>query len=197
MNAKKLAEQGKPKEAYELINKIEGSLAEEKFFLLVKILFASTVNNKLYEETIGEFAKLYPKDPTLYLKLIDYYFLRENYKLVQENLDKLIYETNDDFLNLIKAHTYLIQKDYENAQTYYNYIKTTYPDIFEAYIGEMVSLTYLNKLDETLAIAHFLVEEGYDKKELTNFFEEKESDGTNPLDAFVTSEIYLNWKQKS
>ncbi|EDP69613.1 hypothetical protein FBALC1_05493 [Flavobacteriales bacterium ALC-1] len=197
LNARKLAESGKPKEAFEKLNKIKGPLVEEKYFLLIKILFAASVNDEIYEDTIAEFAKLYPEDPTLYIKLIDYYILKENYKLVQENLDKLIFETEDDFLNLIKAHIYLIQEDYVNAEKYFNYIKENYPEIFDAYIGEMVSLTYQEKFKKAIEIAQVLVDEGYDKQELMKFFEEKEPDGTNQLEALITSDEYKKWEKKS
>jgi len=197
MNAQKLLQEGKAKEAYEMVDGITGPIKNEKFFLLIKALIASSYDDKIYENTLGEFAKLYPDDPTLYLKLIDYYFLKENYKMVHIYIDKLIYETEDDFLNLMKAHAYLLQGDFINAEKNYNYIKTNYPASFSAYIGEMISLTYQNRFEETLAIAKNLVDEGYDKKDLTEFFEEKEADGSNELEAFVESEIYKDWKSKS
>lgn len=197
LNARKLAEQGQHLEAYNLIDDIEGSLADEKFLLLIKMMFAAQVDETTYENIISKFAKLYPKDPTLYIKLIDFYILKENYPLVHENIDKLIFETEDDFLNFFKAHVYLLQEDYENAEKYYSYVNKNYPEIFDAYVGEMISLTFQSKFDKTLEIAQFLVDEGYDKKELIEFFEEKELDGTNALDAFVNSNIYKQWKLRS
>ena len=194
--AQRLLQKGKPKEAYEIVNSITGPMKNEKFFLLIKALIASSYDEKIYENTLGEFAELYPDDPTLYLKLIDYYFLKENYKMVHIYIDKLIFETEDDFLNLMKAHAYLLQEDYINAEKSYNYIKINYPASFSAHIGEMVSLTFQNRFEETLAIAQNLVDDGYDKKELTDFFEEKELDGSNQLQAFVESTIYKNWKAK-
>ena len=116
--------------------------------------------------------------------------------MVHIYIDKLIFETEDDFLNLMKAHAYLLQEDYINAEKSYNYIKINYPASFSAHIGEMVSLTFQNRFEETLAIAQNLVDDGYDKKELTDFFEEKELDGSNQLQAFVESTIYKNWKAK-
>ncbi|WP_299094936.1 tetratricopeptide repeat protein [Winogradskyella sp.] len=196
ISAQKLLQSGKYKEAYNMVNSITGPLKKEKFFLLIKALIASSYDDKIYENTLGEFAELYPDDPTLYLKLIDYYFLKENYKMVHIYIDKLMFETEDDFLNLMKANAYLLQKDYKNAEKSYHYIKINYPASFSAHVGEMICLTYQNRLEETLAIAQSLVDEGYDKKELTNFFEEKEADGSNELEAFVKSKIYKNWKVK-
>lgn len=196
ISAQKLLQSGKYKEAYEMVDGITGPMKNEKFFLLIKALIASSYDDKIYENILGEFAKLYPDDPTLYLKLIDYYFLKENYKMVHIYLDKLIFETDDDFLNLMKAHAYLLQEDYVNAEKNYNYIKVNYPASFSAYIGEMISLSYQNRFEATLAIAQNLVDEGYDKKELSDFFEEKEADGSNQLEAFVESKIYKDWKSK-
>lgn len=197
MNAQKLLQEGKVRQAYEMVDAITGPMKNEKFFLLIKALIASSYDDKIYEDILSEFAKLYPDDPTLYLKLIDYYFLKENYKMVHIYLDKLMFETDDDFLNLMKAHAYLLQEDFINAEKYYNYIKVNYPASFSAYIGEMISLSYQNRFEETLAIAQNLVDDGYDKNELTQFFEEKEPDGSNQLEAFVRSKIYKDWKSKS
>jgi hypothetical protein len=197
MNAQKLLQEGKVRQAYEMVDGITGPMKNEKFFLLIKALIASSYDDKIYEDILSEFAKLYPDDPTLYLKLIDYYFLKENYKMVHIYLDKLMFETNDDFLNLMKAHAYMLQEDFINAEKYYNYIKVNYPASFSAYIGEMISLSYQNRFEETLAIAQNLVDDGYDKNELIQFFEEKEPDGSNQLEAFVRSKIYKDWKSKS
>ena len=197
INAQKLAQEGKPKEAYKEINAITGPLKKEKFFLLLKALFASAYDDKIYEDILSEFADLYPNDPTLYLKMIDYYFLKENYKMTHIYIDKLMFETDDDFLYLMKARAYMLQEDYANAEKHFNYIKRNYPSNFEAYIGEMISLTFLNRLEDTLAIAQSLVDLGYDKEELTVYFEEKEPDGSNTLESFVESDIYKEWKQKS
>ncbi|MHA7843441.1 MAG: hypothetical protein ACX93I_08995 [Winogradskyella sp.] len=197
MNAQKLLQEGKVRQAYEMVDGITGPMKNEKFFLLIKALIASSYDDKIYEDILSEFAKLYPDDPTLYLKLIDYYFLKENYKMVHIYLDKLMFETNDDFLNLMKAHAYMLQEDFINAEKYYNYIKVNYPASFSAYIGEMISLSYQNRFEETLAIAQNLVDDGYDKNELIQFFEEKEPDGSNQLEAFVRSKTYKDWKSKS
>lgn len=197
MNAQKLLQEGKVRQAYEMVDAITGPMKNEKFFLLIKALIASSYDDKIYEDILSEFAELYPDDPTLYLKLIDYYFLKENYKMVHIYLDKLMFETDDDFLNLMKAHAYLLQEDFINAEKHYNYIKVNYPASFSAYIGEMISLSYQNRFEETLAIAQNLVDDGYDKNELIQFFEEKEPDGSNQLEDFVKSKIYKDWKSKS
>ena len=196
VKAKRILEQGNAKRAFKIVDAIEGPMANEKFFLLIKAIMASAYDETIYKNILEDFAKLYPDDPTLYLKMIDYYFLKENYKMVHVYLDKLIFETGDDFLNLMKAHAYLLQENFVKAETHYNYIKVNYPTNFSAYLGEMISLSYQNRFEDTLSIAQYLVDEGYDKEELTLFFEEKEPDGSNQLEAFVESEIYKAWKSK-
>lgn len=195
--ARKLMRQGNYKKAYEKILEIDGPLANEKFILIIKSMIASGVSDKLYEENLKEFAKLFPNDPTLYLKQIDYYFLKENYPMVHEKIDKLIFETEDDFLYIIKAKVFLMTKDYENADSHYSYMIENYPDLIEGYFGYISSLTYQERFTEALKIIDNLVLKGYEKKVLSDFIEEKEDDGTNVLQPLVDSDVYQKWKIKT
>ncbi|WP_296313373.1 tetratricopeptide repeat protein [Winogradskyella sp. UBA3174] len=195
--AKKLLENGKPKKAYKKISEVEGPMAKEKFTLIIKGSIASAFDDELYGSILEEFAELYPDDPTLYLKQVDYYILKEDYKKAIENIEILMYETDDDFLNLVKANAYLMDKDYKNAEKYYVYMTVNYPDLFEAYVGLMVSLNYQSSFKETLNIVKDLLNQGYDREALLEFLEEKEADGSNELEAFVTSKVYKQWKRKS
>ena len=195
--SRKLALQGKAKEAYEKINEIKGPMAKEKFTLIIKGSYASDFDDKIYEEILEEFAELYPNDPTIYLKQVDYYILKEDYQKAIENIDILIDEAGDDFLNLVKANTYYMNNDYTNAESSYAYMTVNYPDLFEAYIGQMVCLNYQNRFDDALKIVKELLDQGYERDALLEFLEEKEADGSNELDAFVNSKIYKQWKRKS
>lgn len=195
VESRKLTDVGKYEEAYELLTNIKGDFAKDKLILLLKSSYASMFDEKLYEEILGKFAELYPKDPTLYLKQIDYYILKENYTKAFEKIDKLIFETDDSFLNLIKANLYAELSDFEQAEQYYKYVCDNFFGVFEAQIGYMVALSHLGKFEEALEVTKKLLdEEGYDRTELLAFLEEKEPDGTNALEAFVNSELYLNWK---
>lgn len=59
----------------------------------------------------------------------------------------------------------------------------------------MVSLSNQNKFEETIIVINNLIEDGYNKKDLTDFFEEKDEDGFNALDKLVTSSEYIKWKE--
>lgn len=197
VEARKLAEQHKYEEAYNKISEIKGPMAKEKFNLIIKASFASAFNNEVYEKTLEEFASLYPNDPTLYLKQVDYNIIKGDFNKALLNIDKLIYETNDDFLNLLKGNAYFLKKDYEKAEFHYKYMTENYPNLLEGYVGYMVSLNFQNRFEEILTVIEHLLSENYDKKALLDFLEEKEPDGTNLLEAFVTSSTYKNWKRKA
>lgn len=194
INAQRLSQEGKFKEAYDKISEVKGKFAKDKFYLILKGNIASQFDHKLYEENLYEFSKLFPNDPTLYLKQIDYYTLKENYPMVQEKIDRLIFETEDDFLNLFKARVYLLEEDYEKSDFHFKYMIENYPDFVESYIGYINSLTYQKRFDEALKIIDSLIEKGYEKNALIEFFEEKEEDGSNSLELLVESKAYKKWK---
>ncbi len=194
VEAQRLSQEGKFKEAYDKISEVKGEFARDKFYLILKGTIASQFDDKLYEENLLEFSKLYPNDPTLYLKQIDYYILKENYPMVQEKIDRLIFETEDDFLNLMKARSYLFEEDYEKADFHFKYMIENYPDFIESYIGYINSLTYQKQFNEALKITDVLIEKGYEKQTLIDFFEEKELDGSNTLELLVESKAYKKWK---
>ncbi len=195
--ARAMVDKGEFQNAYNEMDKISGELAKEKFILLFKSGIAAEISNELYEKNLAEFTDLFPEDPTLYLKLIDYNILKENYRKANENIDKLIFETEDNFLRIMKAKICLLDGDYETAENHYNYMMEYYPDFFESYIGAMITLNYLNRFNEALNIADNLIEMGYDKDILAEFFEEKDEFGENVLDPLVKSKPYKKWKRKS
>ena len=172
-------------------------MSTEKFTLLIKANYASSFDDELYENTLKEYADLYPQDPTLYLKKIDYNIIKGDYNKAIQNIDKLIFETEDDFLNLIKANVYILDKDYKNAEIHYDYIVENYPDLLQGYIGYIIALNFQNRFEEIIVVIEDLIEQGYDKDALLDFLEEKEPDGTNELEAFVKSKLYKKWKRKS
>jgi len=197
LNSRKLAEKGDYKRAYDKISAITPPMSTEKFTLLMKAQYASLYDDELYEVLLTEYAELFPKDPTLYLKLIDYNLLKGNFKAARENVDKLIYETDDDFLYLIKGNIYAMENDFSNAETHYKYMTDNYPDLLEGYIGYMISLNYQDRFEEMITVIEDLITQEYDKVALLEFIEEEAPDGSNALGAFVASETYKTWKQKS
>ncbi|MFD1064256.1 tetratricopeptide repeat protein [Winogradskyella litorisediminis] len=193
-SAQKLYQSGLYKSAYNMISKIEGDFANEKFFLILKANIASAYDADIYEKELENFAKLYPNDPTLYMKQIDYYLIKENYNKAIENIDKLMFETDDDFLNLLKANVYLIKQDYKNADSHFAYMIENYPNLAEGYIGLISSFTYQSQFDNAVEIIEKLIAEGFEKAALTEFLESVDEQGDNVLKSLIVSEAYTNWK---
>ncbi|WP_299114400.1 M48 family metallopeptidase [uncultured Winogradskyella sp.] len=195
IKAQQLLKEGKPKEAYETITEVKGKNAEEKFFLILKGNIAAAYDDNLYKENLEIFAKLYPDDPTLYMKQIDYYILIGNYIRAIENIDKLMFETDDDFLNIMKANLYLNQTDYKNADIHYSYMIENYPFLVEGYIGHISSLTYQERYSDAVNVINTLTKQGFDKNELSDFLESDDEQGINVLEALVLSDEYKAWKK--
>ncbi|WP_111683964.1 tetratricopeptide repeat protein [Winogradskyella tangerina] len=197
LEAKEFAEKGNFKKAYETIDELKGPFSKEKFVLLLKGNYASNYNDKIYEEDLVEFAELYPNDPTLYLKEIDFNILKGDFDKALQNVNKLEYETEDDFLNLIRGNLFMMSEDFEKAEKNYKYMIDNYPDLLEGYVGYIVSLNFQERFEEIISTVEILIEKGYEKKLLVDFLEEDEADGSNPLEAFLASKVYKKWKRKS
>ncbi|RZN80903.1 MAG: hypothetical protein EVB11_11080 [Winogradskyella sp.] len=195
VKAQRLLKEGKAKEAFETISEVKGKDAKEKFFLILKGNIAAAYDDNLYKENLELFAELYPNDPTLYMKQIDYYILIGNYTKAIENIDKLMFETEDDFLNIMKANLYLNQTDYKNADVYYSYMIENYPFLAEGYIGHISSLTYQERYIDAINVISTLIEKGFDKNELSDFLESDDEQGINVLEALVLSDEYKAWKK--
>lgn len=194
--AKKQAEEGNFERAYEYLSELDGESAKEKFILILRASYASMYDDDLYGSVLKEFADLYPNDLTLYLKQIDYYALKGDYDKSIQNIDELMFETQDDFLNLMKGNIYILSEDFVNAEKKYEYMTTNYPNLFEGYSGYMVSLNYQDRFEEIAEVLDKLIKDDYNKDWLVEFVEQKEPDGSNALEKFEASEVYKKWKQK-
>ena len=185
---------GKPAKAYKVLNSIKGELANEKFLLLIKIQISYQLDDESYIASIEELKEKHNNDPTMYLTLVDYYILKEEYDRAFDLIDNLQIETNDDFLYYMKGNVEFLSDDYESASNYYAYIIENYPDFFQGYAGYLIATTKQQKYDDAITVLNKLVELEYDKDAIIEYLEEDDETGINVLEDLVKSDAYKTWK---
>lgn len=182
--------------AYNLLNAMTADLANEKFIHINKIQLAIRLNDTTYMEAIEGLRDAFQDDPTIYLTLVDYHIMKEEYDLAFDLVDNLQVETSDDFLNYLKGNIVYAKADLENAALYFNYMIENYPDFYQPYVSNVSVYSQLQKFDEGIVVLDKLVERDYDKQLLIEYIEEVDENGLNELESLANSKAYKKWKKQ-
>lgn len=126
-----MAEQ-KLEEAKAIFKTIHGDLKNNKVVKLLELQLVSDDNDE-YLRVMEEYARLFPKDASLFLVTIDKFFLDENYGKVLEMVDSLYSYTNDDFLDLYRGSCYLMEENEEKTLFHFERLISNYPNYAEGY----------------------------------------------------------------
>lgn len=182
------------KNAFKKIDNLKGDLKNDKFVLVIKSVCASNINDALYKKSMKAIVDTYPDDPTLYLSQIDYYLLNGNYDKAQDLLEKLKYDTDDDFIDLLKGNIEFERMEYEKALGYFKNIAETYPDLFDGHSSMLTCLSLLKRFNACIDVLNFLVEDGYAKTDIIGFVEEVNGNNENILKDLASSKAFETWK---
>ena len=183
--------------AYKLMDGITSKLSKEKFFLIFKSLMASNIDDEKYLATLKELIETHKDDPTIVLNKIDYYIYKEDYFEAIQVINQLQEDTEDDFLNFLKANVAFYDENYDFALNNYKYIVDNYPDFFEGQAGYLSTLVMMNNFKDATSFISTLISEGYDRADIINYVEEDDDNGENILEVLVQSEPYKAWKLKT
>ncbi|QXP61810.1 tetratricopeptide repeat protein [Olleya sp. HaHaR_3_96] len=189
--------EGDFEKSYNTINTITSKISKEKFFLIFKSIIASNLDDDTYLNSLEELINTYSEDPTIVLNRIDYAIYKGNYFEAIQLLNQLQENTEDDFLNYLKANVAFQDENFDFALNNYDYIVQNYPDFFEGQAGYLNTLVMMKKYTEATAFIDTLISEGYERDSLINYIEEDDAYGENILDILVKSEAYKSWKLKT
>ncbi|WP_156115558.1 tetratricopeptide repeat protein [Psychroserpens sp. Hel_I_66] len=187
---------GDYEKAYSIIDGITSDLSKEKFLLILKTLIAGQLDDDKYLKSLEDLISAFPQDQTIALNKIDYHIYKEEYFEAIQVINQLQNETEDDFLNYLKAGVAFEDKNYDLALNLYNYTITNYPDFFEGQAGYLSTLVLMENYPESANYLTTLVAEGYDKQALIEYVEEKDENGENMLDGFANSKDFSKWKKR-
>ena len=187
-------QRGDHRQSLRVANSLKGDIEDEKFFLILKTIIASKVDDESYSNALKQLIQKHGNDPTIYLQKIDYYSFLEDYDEVIKNIKLLIEETGDDFPYFLIASYELEQNNYEAAEKHFKYIIDNYDSFFEAQVSYLFCLTLDTDSERAMEYLETLVLE-YDKDSLVLYLEESEEDGSNIFEEFVNSDAFLKWKE--
>lgn len=187
--------QGQFEKAYNKFNEIEGDLKNDKFILVIKTVCAAKVSDEEYKKAMKNIAEKFPDDSTLYLSQIDYHVMNKNYDKALSLIDKLMNDTSDDFLNLLKGNIEFEKSNYNKALEHFKFISDNYPDLFEGHSSYLTILSLTGNFEKCVKLLSFLVDDGYEKSVIIEFVEEKDENGENNLIELVNSDAYNKWKK--
>lgn len=183
----------KYKQAFNLINNIEGEFKEKKIYYIMKIQIASAINEVYHMEAIDELLKKFPDDPSTKLMAVDYFIMLKDYNSTMKIIDDLGEATEDDFVEYIRGNAAWEFEDYETAEKSYAYIIKEYPDFENAKLSLLYMYDFLNKHEDSIVLLNSMIDsEVYTKKDLIEFIDDEESEFKN----LPTATIYKRWKEK-
>nr|WP_321222377.1 hypothetical protein [uncultured Psychroserpens sp.] len=189
-----LNKSGDYKKAYKILNGFKSELSNEKFLLIFKILVSMQLDEDKYLASLEDLIEAFPDDPTIALNRVDYHLYKENYIEAIQVINQLQNETEDDFLNFMKAGIAFEDKNYDLALNLYTYTIENYPDFFEGQVGYLSTLVLMKNYTDTSKYLDTLIEEGYDKEALIEYIEEDDEFGENILEGYAKSNEFTQWK---
>ncbi|MBR9915544.1 MAG: hypothetical protein GYB32_12080 [Algicola sp.] len=196
MSAMTYNNNGEYLKAYNLMNNLKSELSQEKFLLIFKTLIASNIDEEKYLSSLEELITTFPDDPTIGLNKIDYYIYKGKYFEAIQVINQLQNETEDDFLNYVKACVAFEDQNYDLALNYFKYTIDNYADFFEGQAGYLNTLVMMKNYPEAVDYLDELMAAGYEKELIAEYVEEDDEFGENVLKDFAKSKPYKNWKKK-
>ena len=106
----------KPRQVIKLYKQLPAKFQEQKLPMLIALINYSKFSEPDYIKTMEEYKKRFPGDPSLNLIMLDYYFLRKDWKTLNATIDELNRKVDGDpYLKIYTASIALTQKDYKTA----------------------------------------------------------------------------------
>lgn len=187
---------GEYQKAYDIMNALKSDLRQEKFLLIFKSLIASNISEEAYLKSLEEIINTFPDDPTIALNKIDYHIYKAEYFEAIQTINQLQNETEDDFLNYLKACVAFQDQNYDLALNFFKYTIENYTDFFDGQAGYLNTLVMMKNYPDAVKYLDTLIDEGYDKPLIAEYVEEDDEFGENILKDFSMSKDYKTWKNK-
>ena len=117
--ATQLINQGKSKEALDILKQLSPETQKQKLVLLTRLRAAQSSDESEYAAVLEEFQKVFPNDPCLDLISIDSYVMKKDFAGAMKAIDRLDKSLGGDpYLNVMKANLCEAQDDLKGAKQY-------------------------------------------------------------------------------
>ena len=190
-NAAELRREGKYKAAFRQFKKMPEKYRQQKIFKLNYVLATQHISEKKYLEALSEYKNSFPKDASLYLLLMDGYFLNGDYDQCLESLDSLdMMLDGDAFLDLYRANIYYQKGDIDKSEAYMQALLENFPTFYDGYNNML--LLYVDSKQYNKAVEfldRLMAELEVPKEYIQKVVEETYGD-------FAKSGQFIDWKEK-
>ncbi|MCB1309443.1 MAG: hypothetical protein KDK30_14730, partial [Leptospiraceae bacterium] len=170
------------------------SIRTDKTFVLLVAQSASRVDDDQYLEYMEHFRKLFPEDPALYMIDIDYYFIKREFKKLEEIINNL-YEIigGDPYLKLLLGEIYAQDNRPEDGLVVVNEAITAEPDLYSGYAVKLDILLTLQRYDDAVDVLRAL-ETMYGADTVRELMGMLEADGSTV--EFTRSEAFQEYRSQ-
>jgi tetratricopeptide (TPR) repeat protein len=148
---KTLMAQDNYEQALQTYNELPDVIKKEKAYELIHIRICAKLGNDKYIQALNEYRALFPKDPNMYLMMVDAYVLEKDYPMALESVNKLDSVIDKDpYQDYERGLIYLLMKDTTKAEESFERLHVNMPAFKKGTIELME--TYLYKKDKGKAI---------------------------------------------
>jgi len=148
-NIKTLMAQGENEKALDIFNELPDQIKKEKAYQIIHIQLCSKLDNDKYIQALNEYRSLYPKDPNMYLMMIDAYVLQKDYPMAMtavNKLDSLI--DKDPYQDYQRGLIFLLMKDTLRSQLCLQRLHANMPKFKKGTVELMETFYYTHDEDK-------------------------------------------------
>lgn len=177
------------KKAYLASDYVADERRVTKAFKLLELKVAQHLPRHILNETIEEFNTSFPNDPSLYIRMIDYYFLRKEYDNCLESVEKVNMAVGGDtFFDIYRGNIYFAMGEFEKAKAFFEKMIKNYPKFEEGYDLFFAVCLSLEQYDSAVNTLNLMTKSlDYSKSKLIDFIIEKFPD-------FTKTTAYQTWQ---
>jgi tetratricopeptide (TPR) repeat protein len=155
-----LIQQNKFEQALDLYARLPEALRAIKSMQLMRIKAASSLNDRRYDEAIGDFCKVYPSDPCLDLMLVDSYRIHNQTAMALKVIDRIDQSFGpDSYLSVLRARFYMKDGRYDEALKAARKATQEEPDLDQGYWIQVEVLLAQRNCDEATRVLRVLKDE--------------------------------------
>jgi tetratricopeptide (TPR) repeat protein len=148
-----LMSQGDNEKALTLYDELPMAAKKEKAYQLIHIRLCSKLGNDKYIQALNEYRSLFPKDPNMYLMMVDAYVLEKNFPSALGAVNKLDSVIDKDpYQDYERGLIYLLMKDTIHSQQSFERLHANMPKLKKGTIELMETYYYTHDEDKAAKV---------------------------------------------
>ncbi|HEY8968423.1 MAG TPA: hypothetical protein VIM64_05010 [Puia sp.] len=166
---KSLMAQEENEKALKMFDELPDPIKKEKAYQLIHIQLCSKLDNDRYIQALNEYRSLFPKDPNMYLMMIDAYFLQKDYVMALNSVNKLdSLIDKDPYQDYQRGVIYLLLKDTIRSRECFERLHANMPRFKKGTVELMETYYYTHEDDKAVQLireakdSNYLSEENLD-----------------------------------